>query len=162
MPAVYIGIGSNVDPDSNIRGAVSALRAQFGEVTCSPVYRTSAVGFAGDDFYNLVVKIETDLELQVIAAEIRRTETQFGRHRQDRKFGPRTIDLDILIYGETVGTVAGLVLPRPDILAYSFVLGPLAALAPDVLHPSVQRTYADLWHARTGTAALTLVPDFLP
>lgn len=162
MPVIYIGIGSNVDPELHIRRAVSELRRQFGEVTCSPVYRTTAVGFAGTDFYNLVVKIETDLELQVIAAETRRIETLCGRHRQELKFGPRTIDLDILTYGETVGTFAGFGLPRPDILKYSFVLGPLAALAPHARHPIEQRTYAELWHAHETDSALTPVPDFLP
>ncbi|MSR13989.1 MAG: 2-amino-4-hydroxy-6-hydroxymethyldihydropteridine diphosphokinase [Gammaproteobacteria bacterium] len=161
MLRVFIGIGSNVEREANIRRAVAALQAQFGEVKCSPVYRTPAVGFVGDDFYNLVVEIETDLTVETLAAELRQIELHQGRHRGEAKFAPRTLDLDLLTYGATIGTYGMVVLPRPDILEYPFVLGPLADLAPELCHPTVQRTYRELWQGRIASEPLTPVPNFL-
>ncbi len=163
MPVVMIGIGSNVDAQANIRDAVAALRTRFPTLRCSPVYRTPAVGFTGDDFFNLVVSIDTELAIPEISAELRQLETHHGRHRGEAKFAPRTLDLDLLTYGDTVGTYGKLVFPRSDILEYAFVLKPLADLDPNARHPTAQRTYRELWlaHQVNCQEPLTLIPNFL-
>jgi 2-amino-4-hydroxy-6-hydroxymethyldihydropteridine diphosphokinase len=162
MPRVFIGIGSNVDRERNIRSAVVALAESFGAVTCSPVYRTKAVGFEGDDFYNLVAEIDTDMTITAVAATLREIESHHGRHRGEAKFAPRTIDLDLLLYGDAVGDYAGVTLPRPDIMEYAFVLRPLADLAPHQMHPTLHRSYRDLWQARAASMGETpdVVADF--
>jgi 2-amino-4-hydroxy-6-hydroxymethyldihydropteridine diphosphokinase len=161
MPEVFIGVGSNVDREANIRGAIQALSAIFGVVHYSPVYRTEAIGFAGDDFYNLVMSFVTERDLDEVATVLRQIEAQHGRHREEAKFAPRTLDLDLLLYGDTVGTYGKVVLPRPDILEYAFVIRPLADLAPEHRHPLLQRTYAELWRARADPSPPVKVDNFL-
>ncbi|MGH8596700.1 MAG: 2-amino-4-hydroxy-6-hydroxymethyldihydropteridine diphosphokinase [Gammaproteobacteria bacterium] len=162
MPRVVIGVGSNVDREVNIRGGLMALRTRFGALSCSSVYRTKAVGFVGEDFFNLVVSLHCELAVQVLVNELKQIEDEHGRQRGAAKFTPRTLDLDLLLYGDAVGNVAGAVLPHPDILRYPFVLGPLAELAPDARHPILQRPYFELWQTRAADhAELVPIPDFL-
>ena len=162
MPRVFIGIGSNVEPEHNIARGVAQLRAVFGPMLCSPVYRNSAAGFVGDDFYNLVVGFDTVLAIDAIVTRLREIEQAHGRHRGDAKFAPRTLDLDLLIYGDTVLTTAQLTLPRADILEYAFVLRPLADIAPNERHPLTHATYRELWqHRARGSMPMTQVADFL-
>lgn len=141
----WISVGSNVDRDACIRGAVDDLRAAFGGLVISPVYETEAVGFDGDAFYNLAIGIETDQTVAKIRQTLRAIEDSRGRLRGSEKFAPRTLDLDLLTWGNAVGIVDGYELPRDEILKYAFVLAPLADVAADERHPADGRTYARLW-----------------
>ena len=162
MPRVFIGVGSNVEPEHNIARGVAQLRAAFGPILCSPVYTNPATGFVGDDFYNLVIGFDTALVLDAIGARLREIEQAHGRHRGEAKFAPRTLDLDLLTYGDTVLTTAQLTLPRADILEYAFVLRPLADIAPDERHPLTHATYRELWqHRERESVPMTRVADFL-
>ena len=162
MPRVFIGVGSNVEPEHNIARGVAQLRAAFGPILCSPVYTNPATGFVGDDFYNLVIGFDTALALDAIGARLREIEQAHGRHRGAAKFAPRTLDLDLLTYGDTVLTTAQLTLPRADILEYAFVLRPLADIAPDERHPLTHATYRELWqHRERESVPMTRVADFL-
>ena len=162
MPRVFIGVGSNVEPEHNIARGVAQLRAAFGPILCSPVYTNPATGFVGDDFYNLVIGFDTALALDAIGARLREIEQAHGRHRGEVKFAPRTLDLDLLTYGDTVLTTAQLTLPRADILEYAFVLRPLADIAPDERHPLTHATYRELWqHRERESVPMTRVADFL-
>lgn len=145
MPRVYVSIGSNIEREKNIRGAVHALRNRFGTLLISSVYETTAVGFEGDPFYNLVLAFDTDLSPRAVADALREIETAHGRTRGEAHFAARTLDLDFLLYGDAVVREETLSLPRAEILKYAFVLGPLAEIAPDLRHPVSGETYARAW-----------------
>lgn len=144
---VFLSLGSNIDRDANIRGGLDALASQFGEVRLSPVYESEAVGFDGAAFYNLVAEIRTDMPVGVLAEVLRDIEAAHGRRRGEKKFSSRTLDIDILTYGNLCGEIDGVQLPRDEILKHAFVLLPLADLAPDARHPESGKRYADLWQA---------------
>lgn len=145
MVKCYLSVGSNIDKENNIRTGVAALREQFGDVTCSTVYESEAIGFEGDNFYNLVVEIETELGVGRLAAILHAIENQHGRQRGEQKFSSRTLDIDILTYGDLAGIVDGVKLPRDEITKNAFVLLPLSELAPETYHPLMHQTYAQLW-----------------
>jgi 2-amino-4-hydroxy-6-hydroxymethyldihydropteridine diphosphokinase len=142
---VYLAIGSNIAPKSSIRLALSELANKFPDLRVSPAYQNTAVGFSGDDFINLVVCFGTTLSLADLLQAIHEVEAVCGRARNDPKWAPRCMDLDILLYGDLLGVFAGTVLPRPDLLKRAYMLGPLAALEPDLLHPTEHKTIAQLW-----------------
>ncbi|MGA9855233.1 MAG: 2-amino-4-hydroxy-6-hydroxymethyldihydropteridine diphosphokinase [Gammaproteobacteria bacterium] len=144
MPEVFVGIGSNIEPESHIREAVRLLRTRFGRLRVSPVYRNPAVGFVGEDFLNLVVNFETPDPLAIVRAELDAIETECGRLRGSPRFAPRTLDLDLLMYGDLV-TDSPLRVPRPEILKYAFVLKPLTDLASDLPHPRTGRRLKEHW-----------------
>ncbi|MEX0871725.1 MAG: 2-amino-4-hydroxy-6-hydroxymethyldihydropteridine diphosphokinase [Aquisalimonadaceae bacterium] len=152
MVRVYVGIGSNIDPDRQVRLALGTLRAQFGPLVISPVYRSKALGFTGDDFYNLVVGLDTSMAPMELADTLRRIEADHGRVRTRDKAIARTLDLDVLTYGDQILHEGRLVLPRSDITRYAFVLRPLADIAPDERHPALGVRYSDLWAGFDATA----------
>jgi 2-amino-4-hydroxy-6-hydroxymethyldihydropteridine diphosphokinase len=155
----WLSVGSNVDRESSIRGALSDLRSAYGALVLSPVYETEAVGFDGDAFLNLVVGIETTESVGAINRRLRAIEDAHGRVRGENKFAPRTLDLDLLTFGDAAGAIDGYELPRDEILRYAFVLGPLADVAPQERHPQLGRSYAELWaEMRREAAALTPHP----
>jgi 2-amino-4-hydroxy-6-hydroxymethyldihydropteridine diphosphokinase len=161
MPRVWLSIGSNIDRERHIAGALDSLRREFGELAVSRVYETEAVGFSGDAFYNLVAGLDTELPPEQLNARMHQIEAAHGRTRGGEKFAPRTLDIDLLTYGDQVLSRPGLELPRDEILKYAFVLGPLAEVAPDERHPVDGRTYAELWQAFDDGRSLRAV-DFRP
>jgi 2-amino-4-hydroxy-6-hydroxymethyldihydropteridine diphosphokinase len=147
MAQVYVSIGSNIDQQRHIRACLDDLAAHFGHLSLSPVYESEAVGFEGDNFYNLVAGFVTELPVGELSELLRAIETANGRRRDGPRFSARTLDIDILTYDELVGVVDGIDLPRDEILANAFVLLPLAELAPDARHPATGKTYRQLWDA---------------
>ena len=97
---VYLGLGSNVDAERHLAAGVDALRERFGRVECSPVYRSEAVGFSGDDFLNACCRIESDLSPEALKAWLTGLEDAHGRRRDLPKFSDRTLDIDVLLFGE--------------------------------------------------------------
>jgi 2-amino-4-hydroxy-6-hydroxymethyldihydropteridine diphosphokinase len=124
---------------------VDDLRAAFGDLILSSVYESPAEGFSGAPFLNLVAGIETDLSVAGIDRILRGIEDAHGRVRGPDKFAPRTLDIDLLTYGDRVGALDGREFPRDEIVRYAFVLGPLAEVAPDEICPGTTLTYRDLW-----------------
>lgn len=158
MTAIFLGLGSNVQPAHHLAVGLDALRALLGALRCSAVYEGAAVGFDGARFWNLVVQAETDLAVGELARTLRDIEYAHGRARNATRYSDRTLDIDLLLYGACAGEVDGVVLPRDDVLAQAFVLRPLAELAPDARHPGTGRTFADHWQSFDQTAlALTEV-----
>lgn len=145
MPQAILSLGSNIDPAFNIRMAVSHLRTRYADLLVSPVYESEAVGFAGDNFINLVVALKTDAGLEALVVELKQLEDQQGRDRSAPRFSGRTLDIDLLTFDDLQGVHAGHELPRPEIVEHAFVLRPLADLLPDALHPSRQQPYSQLW-----------------
>ncbi|MBV8975042.1 MAG: 2-amino-4-hydroxy-6-hydroxymethyldihydropteridine diphosphokinase [Sinobacteraceae bacterium] len=145
MPAVYVGAGSNIAPAHNIARAVEELRSAFPGVRFSPWYRNRAAGFEGEDFINLVAGFDTPLPPRAVLARLHAIETRCGRPREAPRWAPRCMDLDVLLYGDLICDEPGLRLPRPDLLKRAYMLGPLAALAPQVMHPTAGLTIGELW-----------------
>lgn len=147
MTRVYLSLGSNIRRHLHISAALDALAREFGELAISTVYESEAVGFDGSDFFNLVVGVDTGLDIAALSSRLKDIEDANGRNRSGPKFSPRTLDIDILSYGDFVGTEAGVTLPREEITQNAFVLLPLAELAPDTLHPRLGQSYRQLWQA---------------
>lgn len=147
MTRVYVSMGSNIERERNTRSGLAALRAHYGPLIMSSVYDSQALGFAGDDFYNLVVAFDTTEDVHTVARTLERIEHEHGRARGTARFNSRTLDLDLLLYGDLVLNAPDLRLPRPEIVKYAFVLRPLAEIAGHERHPQDGRTYQALWQA---------------
>jgi 2-amino-4-hydroxy-6-hydroxymethyldihydropteridine diphosphokinase len=161
VPAVYVAAGSNVAPEANLARAIAELRRQFPGTRFSRAYRNRAVGFEGDDFINLVAGFDTELPLSEVLTRLHAIETLCGRPRGAPRWAPRSMDLDVLLYGDLVCAEAAVKLPRPDLLKRAYMLGPLAELAPEVRHPTEQLTIGELWR-RFDQGAHPLEPVPLP
>ncbi len=157
MNRIFLGIGSNVDPQRHIREGVATLRAVFGPLELSDVFESDAVGFDGDNFLNLVAVITTDIRVGDLQRLLRGIEAEFGRPPQQSRCSPRQLDIDILLVDDAVGDIDGVVLPRPEILENAFVLWPLSEIAPAAIHPVAGKTYAELWADFGGSQVIRRV-----
>ena len=137
MTRAFIGVGSNIAPEENIREALRRLAQSTRLVSISAFYREPAIGRPEEpDFYNGVVSIDTDLPPATLKWQVLRPiETALGRQRGADKYASRTIDLDLLLYGDITLSTGELTLPDPDILKRPFVAIPLSEIAPDLMLP---------------------------
>ncbi|MEX1032080.1 MAG: 2-amino-4-hydroxy-6-hydroxymethyldihydropteridine diphosphokinase [Cellvibrionaceae bacterium] len=142
MERVYISAGSNSNRQQNIAMALARLRQQFGKLSISPVYESEAIDGTGDNYYNLVVGLDTDLSVSEIHHYLRRVEEALGRERG--KSGAITIDLDLLLYGRVSGNIDGIQLPHPDLERYRHVLQPFVDIAGDMTLPGSERSVKSL------------------
>ena len=145
MTEAFVGIGSNIEPRRFLSAGIRLLRERFDSLELSPVYRNSAVGFDGDDFFNLVAGFSSAREPLDLAADLRAIEDRCQRDRSLPRYAPRTLDLDLLLYGDALFSIDGLEIPRPEILQRSYILKPMADLRPDMLHPAGKLSFAELW-----------------
>ena len=144
MALIYIGVGSNIEPQRHVPLGIQALAAEFSALRLSTVYESAAVGFCGANFYNLVAEAQTERSVEQVVATLKRLEFAHGRPADARKFSSRTLDLDLLSYDQQV-LDSPTVLPRAEILTSAFVLRPFSELNPDFWHPVVGMTLASLW-----------------
>lgn len=156
MVEVFASLGSNEESEKNIRSAVAVLRHQFGKLRLSPVYRSKSAGFEGEDFLNMVVAFHTSVAPEELLEVFHQIEEAHGRERNGDRFGPRSLDIDLILYGDRVSSWP-VPLPRNDIIKYAFVLKPLLDLVPDYQHPVVGETYAQLWDKFSGSRELAPV-----
>ena len=147
---VYIGAGSNIEPARHLRMAIAGLRERFGPVSLSGIYRNPAEGFEGDDFLNLVIRITTLDSPRAIIDTIELLHERSGRVRGSNPFSSRTLDLDLLMYGDRVIDEGKVKIPREDITEYAFVLGPMAEMSPSLEHPVTGQTMAEMWRSFEG------------
>ncbi|MCW8918748.1 MAG: 2-amino-4-hydroxy-6-hydroxymethyldihydropteridine diphosphokinase [Gammaproteobacteria bacterium] len=147
MARVYLGIGSNIERERNIRGGVADLKGIFGTLTLSRVFESEPVGFSGDNFYNLVVAFDTEMPVEALSQTLHQIEAAHGRTREGPRLSSRTLDIDLLLYGDVVMREGRFELPRGEITQNAFVLWPLAEIAPDREHPLLHQRYAELWAA---------------
>ena len=145
MTAVYVAAGSNVDAVRHLQLALRELARLYPGLKVSPAYRNKAVGFDGDDFVNLVVGFETSLPPARVREQLQGVEATCGRAADAPKWAPRTMDLDILLFGDLVSNEPGLVVPRPDLTRRPYMLKPMADIGPDAVHPLSGRTMRELW-----------------
>jgi 2-amino-4-hydroxy-6-hydroxymethyldihydropteridine diphosphokinase len=132
---IYIAAGSSIEPEQRMRRAAHELRQRFAGIRYSSCYRNRAYGFEGPDFINAVAGLDTDLEPEALIAQLEQVEALCGRSREDAKWAPRAMDLDLLLYGELIRSTVRYRVPRPDLLRRIYMLQPLAELAPDLIHP---------------------------
>jgi len=166
MNDVYLSLGSNIDAQKNMQAAIEALEKKYGKLRVSTIYESEAVGFQGDNFlncvvafgYNNTVKQSTALPelvegvevrcaelVEVLIKELKTMEDQLGRVRGGPKFSARTIDMDIILFGDLCGEYAGVRIPRDEITKNAYVLLPLMELAPDLKDPASGKSMKELW-----------------
>lgn len=147
---VYVSMGSNVRAEENIPSAIRSLKNKFVNVLLSPSYESKSLGFDGDNFINLVVAFDTMQDLDALTQSLRDIEAAHGRSREDARFGPRTLDLDLLLYGKLIRHDHEVDLPRKEIAEYAFVLKPLSDLIPEQKHLETELTYREMWQDYNG------------
>ncbi|MDJ0657475.1 MAG: 2-amino-4-hydroxy-6-hydroxymethyldihydropteridine diphosphokinase [Xanthomonadales bacterium] len=141
----WAGLGSNLNPERNLPQALALLQDRFGDMRISPAYRSAAVGGAAPDFVNLVVAFQTNLDPESVNEEFKRIEHALGRERGTGTEAGHTIDIDLLLLGNRVGTFGAVTLPRRDVTKYAYVLRPLAELEPEGVHPVLGKSFSELW-----------------
>ncbi len=160
MPRVYVSIGSNINREKNIETAVRELDDSYGPLMLSTVYESEPVGFNGDDFLNLVAGFDADSPIETIIARLRAIEKACGRERQDNDERSRTLDIDLLIYGDLSRHDDEIDIPREEIGHYAFVLLPLAQIAPEHRHPETGIPFGEMWSSFRGGEQQLWPADF--
>ena len=157
MPDAWLGLGSNLgDKRGNLRAALAALADRGTIAAVSPLYATEPVGPVEQDwFLNACARIETGLGAVEMLGVIAGIESNLGRERKIPN-GPRTIDIDLLLYADLIVESAALTVPHPRLHLRRFVLEPLAAIAPDLMHPRLRKSIADLLKEQPPSPAVRL------
>ena len=140
MARVFLGLGSNIEAEVNLRAGIERLQRDVTLVAESPWYRSPAVGFDGPDFVNLVLEVSFDGGVGELNQRLKRIETEFGRAADAVKFSSRSLDIDILLFNDLCGEHDGLLLPRDDIRRFAFVIQPLLDISPQAIDPQNGQT----------------------
>ena len=165
MKTVYLSLGSNLgDREQMLQSALDRLHAADVRIRrVSAVYETEPIGFKEQRFFlNLVAEAETDLFPLMLLGRIQKVELQLGRKRTGPPNGPRSIDIDILLYGRAIVHSARLDIPHPRLHERRFVLAPLVELAPDLRHPTLGRTMRELLASLEGQKITLRTPTSSP
>lgn len=142
---IFFGLGSNINPQKNLENALHEIQKKYTIVGLSHIYETSPVGGVKQpSFWNLVVAVEGGEQLKTIQPWIRNLEKKAGRQRSSIAFGPRTLDVDLLLWGNHIEKSKYFSLPHPDIPTKAFVLFPLSEICPNLIHPSFKKPIIEL------------------
>lgn len=145
MVKIYLGLGSNVgNKSSNIKKAINHIKKNLRIIKISPIYKTEPVGYKKQDwFLNCVVEAETDKKPMGLLAFFKSIEKKLKREKIF-KYGPRTIDIDILFYGNEIIKTKNLQIPHPRMHRRLFVLEPLSKINPSFVHPKLGKKIKEL------------------
>lgn len=147
MKRVFLGLGTNLgDKRANLENALASISESIGMVTDrSSVYETEPWGFRTDDtFLNMVVQVETKLKPSGLLGRILMIEAKMGRLRSGKEYASRIIDIDILFFGDVIMNTKSLAIPHPKMHERKFVLVPLCEIAPDLMHPVLNKNISIL------------------
>ena len=145
MNKVYLALGSNLgDRQQNLELALEEIEDFATTIQKSTIHETAPWGYKDqDDFLNMTIEIETELEPIILLARLQEIEHKMGRSREIKN-GPRTIDLDILLYEDKIVDQPALQIPHPRMHKRKFVLDPLVEIAPSAVHPVLKKTIKQL------------------
>lgn len=155
MAQIYISLGSNIEREHHVKQGLIALakafELPFEQLTLSSLFESEAVGFNGAAFYNMVIGITCLHSVDQVASILRAIEFSLGRDHNAKKFSPRSLDLDLLLYDDLIIELPAQ-LPRDEITKNAFVLWPLSQVAPELTHPISKQSYRDLWQGYNKTS----------
>lgn len=151
MTTCFLNIGSNIDPIINVRNALAWITDQFTLLETSPAYRSPSMGFEGEDFINLAVRIETTLSLKALSIRLKHYEFANGRNPEVAKYSSRSLDIDIVTFGDYVGCFGGILLPRPELFYRPYVLKPVVDIGGDLHLPKSTASYTGLLRDKMRT-----------
>ncbi len=143
MQSVFASIGSNLEPEVNL-DLVKIYFDNFFECEYSSAYETKSEGFNGNNFLNAVVSFNTDIKPRALKEVLKSIETEMGRTENQKGMSNRVIDLDIILYGDSVINEDKVIIPSSDIEDYLFVLEPLVEIAGDLKHPVLKISFSEL------------------
>ena len=150
MQRVFVSIGSNIKPKKNLEIAKNHLNHLF-QCEYSSIYETSSEGFKGENFLNLVVSFKTEIKPMKLRGILKSIENKMGRTESQKGMSNRTIDLDIILYGDSVIYEDKVEIPSSDIEKYLFVLEPLTEIAGDLIHPILKISFKELLEERRNS-----------
>jgi len=162
MAQIYISLGSNIEREHYVKQGLISLANAFElpleQLTLSSLFECEAVGFDGPVFYNMAIGIECYHSVEKVASILREIEFSHGRDHNAKKFSPRTLDLDLLLYDNLIIEQPAQ-LPRDEITKNAFVLWPLSQIAPNLNHPILKQSYQTLWQAYNKTSQQLSIVD---
>ncbi len=148
MAQIYISLGTNIDREYHVKQGLFCLAKAFNltveQLTLSSLFQCEAIGFDGSAFYNMAIGLQCSENVEQVAAILRDIEFSHGRDHHAKKFSPRTLDLDLLLYDDLI-IAEPAQLPRDEITKNAFVLWPLSQIAPKLKHPILKQSYQELW-----------------
>ncbi len=145
MTRVFIGVGSNIEPAANVRRAVQAIANEMRVLAISTVYETEAEERPDQPtYYNCVVEVETEESPSMLKRRLRTMEERLGRRRDEDKYAPRPIDLDLLLYDGLARQSKELTVPAPEVERRAYLATALAELEPELASPGSGKTFAEL------------------
>lgn len=162
ITTTYIALGSNQGDKLNwLKEAIHQIYKSIGDVTeVSKVYKTPAWGFEGEDFLNAVIEVKTRFSAEFTLEKLLNIELELGRTRiKDKGYQARTIDLDILFYGDKTIDSEFLTVPHPKLSERNFVLYPLADLIPELIHPTLNQTISSLIKISTDNSQIEAISE---
>jgi len=154
---VLLGLGSNIEPESNLELGFAALKKLDANIQISQSVKSKAVGFEGDEFINAIVIIHSTLDLLALKIQMKKIEKDIGIVSNPSGCFNKKLDIDIITYQNWTGTYFKLTLPRPEVFYNAHVLGPLAQFKPDYILPSQTNTAEFLWDQYTHKSRIEFI-----